>query len=93
MCALEKARHDFEGSDSKLLTLPDVRSLLIGWLHMTTEKRKHFYMQTDRGALDRLEQSVGLPDFLTHNRTSLFGAPAADNRRGHAAGTCRHVLG
>ena len=47
------------------LNLPDVRSLLKGWLTTlasTSEGHRKFYMQTDRQALQRLEKFVNASD-------------------------------
>ena len=82
MCALEKAREDDAHTLSKHakeknggvvtgLTLPDVRSLLVEWINHIGVKKKYFFMQTDRTALSRLEEAVGVPHFLIHNYTSM----------------------
>ena len=69
-CALEKSR----SPKTRLLTLPDVRSLLHGWLQTTGEKRKKFFMQTDSDAMSRFEKAVGIDNFLHPDKIKLLDA-------------------
>ena len=55
----------------KKMTLPDVRGLLVSWINKIADKKKFFFMQTDRTALSRLEKAVDVPNFLIHNYTSM----------------------
>ena len=74
LCAMDHARDDLnrhKTQPGKKLTLPDVRNLLAAWIDKIANKRKYFFMQTDRTALSRLEAAVGVPNFLTQNYTSM----------------------
>lgn len=68
MCALEKTRHD----GTRLLSLPDVKSLFQGWLQVSGERRGKFFMQTDSMAFSRFETAVGITGFLRPEKVKLL---------------------
>jgi hypothetical protein len=48
-----------------------LKQLISGWINHIATKKQYFFMQTDRTSLSRLEEAVGVRNFLVHNYTNM----------------------